>query len=168
MRRVHVDKDLTSRRRCTLSSPTGSRRPAFAREAPGSSVEHRFLSVYDLDPDEVGQFDVVFIGTLLHHLRDPVGALMAIRRVCRGQLLVSGVVSRDCPQRPVGNIAGLRRQIESAGFAVERRGPLHFQPTGGARVRDPLPRTLAGVRILPTQAMLRKGVPHVCMRARRV
>lgn len=64
------------------------------------------------------------------------------------------------------DLAGLRRQIESAGFEIERRGPLHFQPTGGARLRDPLPRTLAGLRLLPSQLMLRKGVPHVGVLAR--
>ena len=164
------------------------RKAAFhiAKEALDSKVEHRYLSVYDLDPADVGQFDVVFIGTLLHHLRDPVGALMAMRRVCRGHLVVSAVVSLSksalLPATPVTellafpgkplwaipNIAGLRRQIESAGFEVERRGPLHFQPTGGGRRHDPLPRTLAGLRILPSQLMLRKGVPHVCMLARPV
>ncbi|MBA2496370.1 MAG: methyltransferase domain-containing protein [Acidimicrobiia bacterium] len=164
------------------------RKTAFhlAKKALGSAVEHRYVSVYDLDPGDVGQFDVVFIGTLLHHLRDPVGALMAIRRVCRGQLLVSAVVSLtksillpatpltellDFPGKPlwaIPNIAGLRRQIESAGFEVERRGPLHFQPTGGGRLHDPLSRTLAGLRTLPSQLMLRKGVPHVCMLARPV
>lgn len=163
-----------------------ARKTAFhiAKQALGSAVEHRCLSVYDLDPDDVGQFDFVFIGTLLHHLRDPVGALMAIRRVCRGQLLVCGVISltksallpltpvtelQAFPGKPlwaIPNIAGLRRQIESAGFEIERRGPLHFQPTGGARLRDPLPRTLAGLRLLPSQLMFRKGVPHVGVLAR--
>lgn len=162
------------------------RKSAFhlAKEALGSAVEHRYVSVYDLDPDDVGQFDVVFVGTLLHHLRDPVGALMAIRRVCRGQLVVSGVVSLTksvlLPKTPVTelqafpgkplwaipNISGLRRQIGSAGFEIVRRGPLHFQPTGGARIYDPLPRTLAGLRVLPSQLMLRKGVPHIGMLAR--
>ncbi len=161
------------------------RKAAFhlAKGALGSAVEHRYLSVYDLDPDDVGQFDLVFIGTLLHHLRDPVGALMAIRRVCRGEILVSAVVSLfksallpatpmtellSFPGKPlwaIPNVAGLRRQIESAGYRIVCRGPLHFQPTGGARLHDPLPRTIAGLRTLPSQLMLRKGVPHLCMRA---
>ena len=111
---------------------------------------------------------------------------MAIRRVCRGQMVVSAVISLSksallpvtpvtellaFPGKPlwaIPNLAGLRRQIESAGFGVERRGPLHFQPTGGGRLHDPLPRTLAGLRTLPSQLMLRRGVPHICMSARPV
>lgn len=162
------------------------RKSAFgvAKAALESKVEHRYVSVYDLDQDEVGQFDLVFIGTLLHHLRDPMGALMAIRRVCRGQVLVNGVVSltkslflpwapvvelQDFPGQPlwgIPNLAGLRRQIESAGFEIVRRGPIHLQRTGRGRVHDPLPRTRAGLRMVPSQLMFRRGVPHVGMLAR--
>lgn len=162
------------------------RKSAFgvAKEALASFVEHRYLSVYDLDPDDVGQFDFVFIGTLMHHLRDPMGALMAIHRVCRGKLLVNSVVSltktafmpwapvvelQDFPGQPlwgIPNIAGLRRQVESAGFAIERRGPLHFQRTGPRFIHHPLPRTLGGLRVLPSQLMMRRGAPHVGVLAR--
>ncbi len=165
-----------------------ARKTAFhhARTALGSSVEHRYVSVYDLDPAEVGTFDVAFIGTLLHHMRDPVGALMAIHRVCTGHLIVSGVISlsksalhpgvpvtelMDLPGQPIWaipNIAGLRRQIESAGFEVVERGSLHFQPTGSARVHDPFERSLRGLRRLPGDLMLRRGVPHVGFLARPV
>src|SRR3954471_5203428 len=51
----------------------GNRAFDQARTALGSNVQRRFGSVYDLDGDET--FDVALIGTLLHHLRDPVGAL---------------------------------------------------------------------------------------------
>ncbi len=50
----------------------------LAREALGSAVERRELSVYDLDPDEIGSFDFVYVGSLLLHLRDPVRALAAV------------------------------------------------------------------------------------------
>src|SRR4051794_777101 len=52
-----------------------------AREAFGSQVQWRALSVYELKPEVVGTFDFVFVGSLLLHLRDPVAALMAIERV---------------------------------------------------------------------------------------
>ena len=48
---------------------------------PSSGVER---SVYDLDPERDGRFDVVVCGSLLLHLRDPVRALEAIRGVCAG------------------------------------------------------------------------------------
>jgi SAM-dependent methyltransferase len=42
----------------------------------GSSVERRSMNVYDLSADAVGgPVDLVFVGALLIHLRDPVGAL---------------------------------------------------------------------------------------------
>lgn len=60
------------------------------KEILGSSI--RFLNgrVYDV-PNLVGQerFDLVFLGALLCHLRDPIGALMAARQVCKGMVIAS-------------------------------------------------------------------------------
>src|SRR4051812_7791282 len=39
----------------------------IAREALGSSVRREERSVYDLDPDAVGTFDFVYLGSLLMH-----------------------------------------------------------------------------------------------------
>src|SRR5438552_8199163 len=69
----------------------GARRgPGFAATANelGSSVTRVNRSVYDLDPSIDGQFDLVFCGALLLHLRDPVRALEAMRGVCRGALVL--------------------------------------------------------------------------------
>src|SRR5580704_3494793 len=59
----------------------------LAKELIGSTVDWRPLSIYDLNPDDIGTFDVVVLGSLLLHLRDPIRALEAVRRVCRGQFL---------------------------------------------------------------------------------
>src|SRR5947209_8094705 len=40
-----------------------------------SNVRRVELSVYDLSEEAVGRFDVVYVGSLLVHLRDPVRAL---------------------------------------------------------------------------------------------
>ncbi|MGH9120677.1 MAG: hypothetical protein ACRDYC_01815 [Acidimicrobiales bacterium] len=45
------------------------------------------MSVYDLADAGLGSFDLVVLGSLLVHLRDPVRALDAVRRVTRGHLL---------------------------------------------------------------------------------
>jgi tRNA (mo5U34)-methyltransferase len=76
----------------------------LAREALSSTVDRRFVSVYNVDPDELGQFDLVFIGSLLGHLRDPVGALMALRSVCAGRLHLAEMTHRrlDLLSRRVG------------------------------------------------------------------
>lgn len=53
----------------------------------------RFLNarVYDVSPRLFGgrRFDLVFMGSLLMHVRDPIGALMAARSVCDGLLVTN-------------------------------------------------------------------------------
>src|SRR4051794_27943263 len=60
----------------------------IARTALDSRVQRRERSIYDLDPEVDGEFDLVYLGSLLLHLRDPVRALERARSVCRGRLLV--------------------------------------------------------------------------------
>lgn len=133
-----------------------------------SSVHRVDGSVYDLSPGLLGRFDFVFIGNLLLHLRDPIGALMAVRSVCDGPLLsldvVSPVLSAVHPRQPMygmwrtqwqqwylPNRAGRRQQLELAGFRVADRGPILHQKMGEGFLpyRTPLrrirsPRTMAG------------------------
>jgi len=58
------------------------------REILGSRVRFRNSRVYDISPALFGgeRFDLVFMGAILCHLRDPIGALMAARSVCAGRL----------------------------------------------------------------------------------
>src|SRR3954447_1152080 len=49
-----------------------------AKDLLGSSGERVRLSIYELDPEQLGQFDVVTCGSLLLHLRDPLRALEAV------------------------------------------------------------------------------------------
>jgi SAM-dependent methyltransferase len=51
-----------------------------------SNAQVFYGDVYDL-PGSLGQFDVVIIGSVLEHLRDPVGALQSITRLA-GETLV--------------------------------------------------------------------------------
>jgi tRNA (mo5U34)-methyltransferase len=107
----------------------------LVNEALGSPVKRRELSVYDLDPDDVGEFDLVYLGSLLLHLRDPVGGLMAVRKVCRETLIVCDAIdpgkTRRFRRQPVasldgrgrpwwwkGNLAALARMVEAAGFEL--------------------------------------------------
>lgn len=69
----------------------GAALPTF-REAAGklgSKVEYRSGAIHDLNPDEVGRFDLVMVGYVLQMVPDPVGALEAVRRVCSGSVLCS-------------------------------------------------------------------------------
>jgi tRNA (mo5U34)-methyltransferase len=160
-----------------------NRRRAFdvAHRALGSKVERKNISVYDVTPDEVGTFDFAFIGTLLHHLRDPVGALLALRRVVTGELIVNSVfsVSRTVlfPRSPaaeylpldlpafwtIPNLVALRRQVSVAGWNTVRSGRPYLQRYGArAQTRPPL-RPLSD---LPRRIVLQFGAPHIALVAR--
>lgn len=70
---------------------------ALAKELLGSQVERREISVYDLAPERVGMFDVVFMSDLLQHLRDPQAALEAVYTVVRpgGHLILGEPYDAD-------------------------------------------------------------------------
>jgi tRNA (mo5U34)-methyltransferase len=127
----------------------------------GSKVEWRGVNIYDLDPAELGQFDLVVVGSLLLHLRDPVRALDAVRRVTAGELLsvdsVDARLSLLSRRRPLFELrgetadfqwwipseAGLRHLLHVGGFDVERSsrpfllrpGPT-LRPSSRRRGRD--------------------------------
>lgn len=74
----------------------------IAHEALGSKVRRVSRSLYDLDPDVDGTFDLVHCGDVLLHLRDPLRALERLRGVTSGLLLLSDVVDIDAPRGTYG------------------------------------------------------------------
>lgn len=128
-----------------------------ARQALGSSVERHELSIYELDRETLGEFDVVYVGSLMLHLRDPIGGLGRVRSLCR-ELLVS-VDAIDLgrtilmPRTPLAtlegigrpwwwkpNQAGLVRMVEAAGFELTEPARRVRMPTGAGHprpIRDP-------------------------------
>lgn len=64
---------------------------AIAHAMLGSRVHREELSVYDLSPERLGTFDVVFSGDLLLHLQHPLGALINIRSVTREMAVIESV-----------------------------------------------------------------------------
>ena len=125
-------------------------RPTFAAAAEllGSRAGFRELDVYDLDPGDVGEFDLVVMGYVLQMLRDPLRGLEAVRRVCRGELVLLETVSlplaavpsplarldarRDGREWFVFNRRGLRKVLELAGFeVVATTGTLRDHPGPG-------------------------------------
>lgn len=99
-----------------------------------STVKRVEKSVYSLDPDVDGVFDVVFISDVLIHLRDPQLAIERAYSVCKpgsGQLVVADVYSPTLEafgDTPVAqftapgetwwhpNVACLRQMMLTAGF----------------------------------------------------
>ena len=65
----------------------GMREFEAARERLGSKVEHRRADVHELDPAEIGQFDLVLLLGVFYHLRDPLAALERVARVTRRLLI---------------------------------------------------------------------------------
>jgi tRNA (mo5U34)-methyltransferase len=120
-----------------------------------SKVQWRGGSIYDLDPAEVGTFDVVVLGSLLIHLRDPVRALDAVRSVTSGSLVEIEhlhppvqLLSRKRPLfqlRGMGvdfqwwlpNDAGARHLLKVGGFEVDRCSPYFLLRHGPGAPDEP-------------------------------
>lgn len=165
-----------------LASVAGEKGRGFeiARQALDSSVEKVECSVYELDPARMGRFDVVVMGSLLLHLRDPVRALEAICGICDGALLSADAIDpvlalrarRTPAARLVGqdvqwwmpNPAGYRQLIELAGFAIERSSKPYAIPLGTGH---PHRRRFGGARGLATRLVCGgAGNPHAAVLAR--
>jgi tRNA (mo5U34)-methyltransferase len=138
-------------------------------EIKGSKVDWRPISVYDLNVEEIGTFDIVICGSLLLHLRDPLRALEAIRGVTHGYFLSSEQIELSLTllgrQRPLltlngsgglcqwfnFNAAGHERLLYASGFEILKRSRPYVERFN----EHPLPpRTLrerartAGFRVL--------------------
>ncbi|MDQ3728728.1 MAG: class I SAM-dependent methyltransferase [Actinomycetota bacterium] len=144
----------------------------------GSAVERRELSVYELDPDDVGTFDLVYLGSLLIHLRDPVRALTRLREVCSGTAIIcdgidvtksilfprEAVAGMDGQGRPWWwrpNVTGLERMVDAAGF--RRLGKTQkLRMTPGRGMQHP-PVSVASLRSRAAREQVfhsRLGDPH--------
>ena len=124
---------------------TKAERFALAKRALGSNVERVILSAYDLSP-ELGEFDFVFCGDLLLHLKDPITPVERIRSVCTGSAVIVNVIKRFRFRESVPlaeldgvdtftwwttNLAGLERIVRAAGFSrVEPAEPFQLKYTG--------------------------------------
>lgn len=156
----------------------------LAKEALGSSVQHRTMSVYDLDREMMGEFDVVMCGSLMLHLRDPMRALARIRSVCSGVFLSAEEIDLTLtalrPRHPalrldglshlfqwfIPNAAGHRQMLRASGFQLERWPKPYAIPFGPSHT----PRG-DGARATATRAWRKAltggdGVPHQAVLAR--
>ncbi len=134
---------------------------ALAHRALDSAVERVEGTVYELDPAWLGEpVDLVLCGTILQHLRDPVGALERMRSVLKpgGDLLLaesfSAPLTRRHPRRPLAeyrpaypgskfswwlpNLAALRAWPQTAGFLPTDDAPVRHKPVRGAGDGDHL------------------------------
>jgi tRNA (mo5U34)-methyltransferase len=141
-----LDRFPADRLRGRFGRRESERNFALAAELLGSRVQLRDFSVYDLDPADVGEFDLIVMGYVLQMLRDPLRALEAVRRVCKGHLLLLETVSLPLELLPsplarldarregrewfVFNRRGLRKALELSGWVVEETTPVLRDRTG--------------------------------------
>ena len=104
------------------ASEAGDREPGerfgLAASLLGSRVRRVVCAVHDLDVNRIGgPFDYAVMGDLLLHVRDPVGALEAVRSVLRpgGRLLsleqVSLPLTLLSPRRAAGRFAAVGERM---------------------------------------------------------
>ena len=150
-----LDRFARDRLRGPGGRRSSERNFALAAELLGSRAELRDLSVYDLRPGTLGEFDLVVMGYVLQMLRDPLSALEAVRSVCRGRLILLETVSRPLDLLPaplarldarrdgdewfVFNRRGLRKALDLSGWVVEETTPILRDQTGWPRGLRELP-----------------------------
>jgi tRNA (mo5U34)-methyltransferase len=117
----------------------------LAKKAFGSSVERVGTPIYDATPELLGgQFDLVFIGSVAIHLRDPMLALERLAHLCRGRLIFADEYSKKLSLLPwpaaefLGHTPWMTwwrpsirtwlKMIETAGFTqVKKRGTFNMR-----------------------------------------
>jgi tRNA (mo5U34)-methyltransferase len=83
------------------SSPECVRRFDIVKAARGSSATAFLLSVYDLDPERLGTFDLVLFYGVFYHLKHPQLALERIRSVSAGSLLFQAHIYEEPATREI-------------------------------------------------------------------
>jgi tRNA (mo5U34)-methyltransferase len=155
----------------------------LAHEAIGSRVDRREISIYDLDPDEIGKFDVVVCGSLMLHLRDPLRALEAVRTVTSGLFMSSETIDLPLtlthPRKAVARLLGVgelcqwwipnaqchQRMLRSSGFEIVQATKPYAIRYGVAHPTMRAPRQRAHALLQRSMAG-GPGVPHAAVLAR--
>jgi tRNA (mo5U34)-methyltransferase len=82
----------------------------FAHAFLHSRVKKVEINVYDISPETVGLHDIVFMGSLLSHLRDPIRALERLFSVTEKMLIVAAPICNLLPDHPVMFFVGKEYQ----------------------------------------------------------
>jgi tRNA (mo5U34)-methyltransferase len=133
-----------------------------ASEALGSSVERIGCSIYEATPERLGgTFDLVFCGSVLIHLRDPMLALERMAALCSGGLILAEEYSRRLAPFPF---------VRGAEFRGDSPWSTWWIPTIGTWLRMAYTAGFEDVTRHGTFNMTfrsrRGGVPHVVIHAR--
>lgn len=104
----------------------------LVHQARNSKVKVHYGDVYHLDP-ATGSFDVVIVGAVLEHLRDPFAALTSIAARAAGTVVINAAMSKE--STPLARFAGRADNPEqnytwwvwSKGMYEQALGILGFQ-----------------------------------------
>ena len=83
----------------------------FALQARSSKVERMFGTIYDLNPERNGLYDIVFCGSLILHISDPFKAFCALHRVTKEYAVISTFCDSGIYSRP-GVLGGWRERLK--------------------------------------------------------
>src|SRR5215212_2805047 len=94
------------------------RQAAFVRDVLGLDIEYGRASVYDLDPRESGQFDVVLALGLIYHCKHLVLALERLYGVTRELLILETAVypPKKAPASFAYDVGGLRPTLHPLAY----------------------------------------------------
>lgn len=131
----------------------------FAIQSRQSDVHRQYCNVYDLSSERVGTYDFVFCASVLLHLTDPLRALFGLRRVCRGEAIISTGV--DTTPEAVGQPRAL--------FIGTVNGQAFWMPTTACLVQMALAAGFARVEVVSEFVLTsrdgRFATPHATIRA---
>jgi tRNA (mo5U34)-methyltransferase len=80
-----------------------------ARQLRKSSVALKTINIYDITPETVGMFDLVFCGSVLVHLTDPIKALWRIAGVTAQKAIIATSIDPSEPDQPTATMIGAER-----------------------------------------------------------
>jgi len=132
----HGDLDLLPRLRARIPRETLEMKTGMgfnmAREILGSKADRRILNLYDLSPERLGRFDMVFSGDILTHLMNPMKALQNICSVTSGFAIIVEPFNPELNSQPslmhymggwhqcmfwLFSLGSLKNMITGAGFS---------------------------------------------------
>jgi tRNA (mo5U34)-methyltransferase len=133
----------------------------LVRAARDSNVERVGMSIYRAGPGALGgTFDLVFCGSVLIHLRDPMLALERMAALCRGRLILAEEYSRRLSLLPF---------LTAAEFRGETPWSVWWRPSIRAWLSMVRCAGFEDVRVHDRFSMRfrdgRRGVPHVVLHA---
>lgn len=130
--------------------PRNVRRAELIRdhfEIPAERLSFVESDVYDLDPGELGTFDVVLLLGLVYHLENPVGAVRVAKSLTRGTCVVESQLTRQ--NEPIEHGWGVTDVM------VSEEGSFAVFPETDSEV-NPLSSTPGILSLVPNRVALRQ------------